>query len=261
MKDLFHKDRPTIMGVLNVTPDSFSDGGDFVNVEDAVARALEMEENGADIIDIGGESSGPGSLNVSLDDEAARILPVLKAIREKVKIPISIDTYKSKIAEMALNEGAHMINDITALRGDEKMAAVVERYKCPVVLMYAKDDSARTTVKEHEYDDVVLTVKEFFKERLDLIDSELAVLDPGMGHFVSAVPRYSYELIARLAELKDFGRPILVGLSRKSFLGGKMEDRDERGLPLSAIAYLNGASIIRTHAVKALRGFFTKFNG
>lgn len=248
------------MGILNVTPDSFSDGGKCNTQEKALLRAKQMERDGADILDIGGESTGPGSKAVSLKEELKRVIPVIQAIRAISRIPISVDTYKAGVAEAALQAGADMINDVTALRGDVKMGRVIAKYKCQVVLMYSKDSTARTAIEEKRYKDVVKTIKQFLRARIDYaqkqgIVKDQIIIDPGMGHFVSALPGYSYEIIARLPELKQLGLPILIGVSRKSFLGGKLENRDERGIPLTALAYINGACIIRTHKVGKTRAF------
>lgn len=252
MQIKYPKNRPLIMGILNLTPDSFSDGGNYNTVKKAVQKVKEMEQKGVDIIDIGGESSGPNSKDVSLKEELNRVTPVLKAIRKITQLPISVDTYKSEVARKALEEGANVINDITALRGDSKMATVIAKYKCPVILMYSKDKTARTTRQEKNYKDVVKTIEEFLEKRIQYakkqrISYKQIILDPGMGHFVSAISKYSYEIIARLGELKKLGYPILLGLSRKSFLGGTIEQRETKAEALEQIAFLNGANIFRKH--------------
>lgn len=243
------------MGILNLTPDSFSDGGKHNTLAKALQHAAQLEKDGADIIDIGGESTGPNSKNISLEEEIARTIPILKQLRKQTKLPISIDTYKSEVARQALEEGADMINDVTALRADKNMAAIVAKYNCPIILMYSKDFTARTTIKAKKYTDVIKTIKNFLKNRiayarLQGIKKKNIIIDPGMGQFISSIPKYSYEIIAYLHEFKSLGHPILLGLSRKSFLGGPLDKRDEKAIPLTAIAYLNGASIIRTHNVK-----------
>lgn len=244
--------KPLIMGILNLTPDSFSDGGKYNSCEKALKRALEMEKEGADIIDIGGESTGPNSTNVTLEEEIKRIIPILKIIRQNTKLPISIDTYKSEVAEQALDEGANMINDVTALRSDSKIAKIAAKHKCPIILMYAKDKTPRTTIKKIHYRNVIETIKNFLWKQIKLakkagILGENIIIDPGMGAFISSIPKYSFEIICRLKELTKMGYPVLLGASRKSFLGGEMPERDLKGQIVSAIAYLNGASIIRTH--------------
>jgi len=249
------------MGILNLTPDSFSDGGLYNTMEKAIRRVEEMEEEGADIIDIGGESTGPGAPEVKLEEEIKRVIPVLQEIRKRTKLPISIDTYKSELANQALALGANIINDVTALRADPKMAKVLAGSAAQIVLMYSKDNSPRTTIEPKIYTDIIATIKDFFDERIKYaknqgIDASQVILDPGMGQFVSSIPDYSYEIIQRLEELKDLHHPILIGISRKSFLGGKLKERDQKGLPLAAIAYLKGASIIRTHDIKGTKEFF-----
>lgn len=246
--------KPLIIGVLNVTPDSFSDGDKHNSVNKALNHALRLEKEGADIIDIGGESTGPNSKYVSLDDELQRVIPVIKLIRKKTKIPISIDTYKAVVAEKALLLGANMINDVTALRGDPNMAKIVAKYKCPVILMYSKDKTPRTTTKNINYKDIIAIIKNFFRKQITFakkhgIKPSQIIIDPGMGQFISAIPKYSFEILMRLKELKKMKYKICIGASRKSFLGEGMETRDEKTKIVNAIAYLNGASIIRTHDV------------
>jgi len=255
------KHRPLIMGVLNLTPDSFSDGGKYNKLDSALKRVIEMEKHGADIIDIGGESTGPRSKNVDLDEELDRVIPILKKIRKQTKLPISIDTYKSEVAHQALETGANIINDVTAFRSDPDLAKVVAKYKCPVIIMYSKDNSPRTTVQSKQYTDVIKTISSFLQKRIRFaknqgIKSKNIIIDPGMGQFISSIPRYSFEIIARLPEFKKLGHKILIGISRKSFLGGPLETRDLKGLPLTAVAFLNGASIIRTHDVKGVKETF-----
>lgn len=275
--------RPLIMGVLNVTPDSFSDGGKYFESQKAVERAWQMIEEGADIIDIGGESSGPGSEAVSLEEELHRVLPVLQKLqselrRNKIKSEnnldaksdenfsanpkISIDTYKAEVAETAIAEGADIINDVTALRGDPKMAQVLAKTSVPFIIMYSKDSTARTTREAVEYDDVIATIHNFFEGRLAYIAAagirrERCILDPGMGAFVSANPKYSLEILKYLEKFRDFGLPLLIGASRKSFIGQTLglglHERLEGSLACAAVAVMNGASIIRTHDVLQTR--------
>jgi dihydropteroate synthase len=256
-------EKPLIMGILNVTPDSFSDGGEYFTVENALQRALQMIEEGTDIIDIGGESSGPGSKFVDLQKEINRVIPIVEKLRSaNSDIWISVDTYKAEVAHQALEAGADMINDVTALRGDSTMAMVLAKYDVPVVLMFSKDSDARTTRKEVHYDDVIKTVSDFWQQRIDVaiaagIGRDRLVLDPGMGAFVSSDPKYSLQILKRLAELKSFNLPLLVGTSRKSFIGQVLDlplpHRLEGSLASALIAYLNGASILRVHDVKETR--------
>ena len=261
----FAYDKPQIMAVLNVTPDSFSDGGALfedgrVSLE-KVERAIEQAiADGADWIDVGAESTGPTSKDVSVEEELARLQPVFEMIREKRfadRVKFSIDTWKSEVADMAIRHGAAMVNDVTGLRGDPRMGAVVGTGAL-CALMYSKDPTPRTTRESVQYDDVMDTITTFFAERITYAQSqgvklEQIILDPGMGAFVSGDPKYSFEVLRRLAELKVFGLPILVGPSRKSFIPGTLEERHEGGLASATIAYLNGASMLRMHEVRAAR--------
>jgi dihydropteroate synthase len=252
---------PKIMGVVNVTPDSFSDGGDFYKVEDAEKQIQKLIKDKADIIDIGGESTGPKSSDVSVDEEMRRVKPIIDFVSKNKlykKAKFSIDTYKAPIARYALENGFTIINDVTALRGDPAMTDVIMEYQPMVILMYSKDPTPRTTAEKVEYKDVAASVKSFLIEKiLMLVDSgfpeENIIIDPGMGMFVSADPKYSFELIDRLPELKQMGYPVCVGVSRKSFLGGKVSDRDRLSVDWSIRALRNGANIIRMHNVALLK--------
>ncbi len=237
-----------IMGILNVTPDSFSDGGRF-DSEDLVAVARQMVKDGATSLDIGGESTGPDSVDVSVEEELRRVVPAVEAVRAALpNITISVDTWKSEVAEAALAAGATMINDITAGRGDERIFDVVAKYGAPICLMYSKDNSARTTCEDVQYDDVMKTVKDFLKMRIELAEAKGVrefIVDPGMGAFISADPAYSWELIDRIEELQELGWPILVGTSRKSFVG-----EDKLGGTLATTLALQGkVDILRVHDV------------
>lgn len=258
-----------IMGILNVTPDSFSDGGNFFNAGKAVKHALKMIKEGADIIDVGGESSGPGSKFVTKEEELRRVMPAILLLRgalatkqsrllRRARNDISIDTYKAEVARQAIAAGAKIVNDITALRGDKKMAKIIADSGAKIILMYSKDSSARTTRKKKRYKDVVKTVMIFLKRRINFalkngIKHSQIIIDPGMGAFISAIPKYSWEILARLAEFKKLGFPILIGASNKSFLSGKLDERLTPTLAAHLIAVQNGADIIRVHDVKAHR--------
>jgi dihydropteroate synthase len=252
---------PKIMGILNVTPDSFSDGDLFLRTKDYELRTKQLIDEGVDIIDIGGESTGPGSKDVSFEEEMNRVKPVIDFVRDNKlteRVIFSIDTYKSEIAEYALKSGFQMVNDVTALRGDSRMVEVLLKYKPYVVLMYSKDQTARTTRESVEYADVIGSVKTFLSERISVLvkagfPKDRIIIDPGMGMFVSVKAEYSFEIINRLSELKSLGYPILVGVSRKSFLGGKIEERDPISAEWSLKAIKNGASIIRTHNVGLMK--------
>ncbi len=250
-----------IMGVVNVTPDSFSDGGKFADPKDAQRQILELIKQGTDIIDIGGESTGPGSKDVSLDEEMKRVKPVIDFIEDERltdKVIFSIDTYKANVADYALQKGFQMVNDVTALRGDPDIIDILTLHQPYVILMYSKDDTPRTTDESIIYDDVIVSIKSFFIDRIvQLIDAgfpeENIIIDPGMGMFISANPDYSFEIIERLPELKQLGYPICIGVSRKSFLGGKTEDRDKKSVEWSLKAIENGADIVRMHNVDTLK--------
>ncbi len=252
-----------IVGILNVTPDSFHDGGKFFDANAALRRACELDEAGADIIEVGGEPTGPTSKDVSTDEEVNRTINVIRKIIEwKPKIMISIDTYKSGVARLAVEAGASMINDVTAGRMDPGLLAVAAEKHVPLVLMYAKDAMPRTTAAAQQYDDVVKTVKDFLRGRKGAamkagISPANIILDPGLGFYISSDPRYSFEILARLREFEELGSPIFISPSRKSFLAGaeklKTEDRLPATIAASVIAMQNGASYIRTHDVMETR--------
>ncbi len=256
--------QPKIMGVLNITPDSFSGDGLFSNQQSLVSYQQIVQKlihDGSNIIDVGGESTGPGSKNVSVHDELARVKSVIDIISDKKLIDqalFSIDTYKAEVAEYALQNGFEMVNDVTALRGDEKMLDILLKYQPYVVLMYSKDSKPRITTNAVEYDDVIFTIKNFLLDRIKILldvgfPKEKIIIDPGMGAFVSANPKYSFEIIKRLSELRELGYPILIGISRKSCLGGDLKDRDAPSVEWSLKAIQNGASIVRMHNVEMMK--------
>jgi dihydropteroate synthase len=248
--------RPSVMGVVNVTPDSFFDGGLNESADDAVAAARRMVEEGAAIVDLGGESTRPGSEGVTVEEELRRVVPVLEALGRLV--PVSIDTAKAEVARRALELGAEMVNDVTAFRGDPEMAAVVAESGAYVCLMHMQGEP-RTMQVSPRYDDVVADVAAFLEERLRSavtagIAEERICLDPGIG-FGKTVEQ-NFELVRRLDELTALGRPILVGFSRKSSLGRVLGDPEAKTGPLSAslaaaiTAYERGAAILRVHDVR-----------
>ena len=254
--------KPLVMGVLNLTPDSFSDGGKFFSHEKAIERFEQMVEEGADIIDIGGESTGPGSTDVSKEEELERVIPLLQNVRPRSTVRISIDTYKAAVAAEAIKEGADIINDVLALRGDPAMAEEIAKAGVPVVLMYSKDMSGRTTGKTKEYEDVIESIKSFFDERIKTaieagIKRENIILDPGQGMFVSPDPAYSLQILKRLNELSTYNLPLLIGSSRKSLIGQTLNlplhERLEGSLACAVVAVMHGASIVRVHDVKQTR--------
>ena len=243
------------MGVVNVTPDSFSDGGVFLRVEAAVAHAHGLIEEGAAIVDVGGESTRPGSQRVSAEEELRRIEPVLERLRDA---QVSIDTSKAEVARRALALGAVMVNDVTALRSDPELACVVAEAGANLCLMHMQGEP-RTMQVEPRYDDVVSEVAAFLEERLSFavaagISEERICLDPGIG-FGKTVD-HNLELIRRLDEIVSIGRPVVVGASRKRFLGRVLGDPDALTGPVSAgvavavLAYERGASIFRVHDVR-----------
>jgi len=248
---------PAVMGILNVTPDSFYDGGKFDAVDRAAAQTLKMIEEGADIIDIGGESTGPGSGDVSVEEELQRVLPVLERVGAGAQI--SVDTYKAEVARAALDTGAIMINDVTAGRGDPAMLRTIAERGCLYIIMRSKDATPRTTTDETSYDNVMKTIHKFFEERIEAaknagVKRERIILDPGLGHFISSDPQYSWHVLEHLEFLKDFGCPILVSPSRKSFTAEYGEQSPGERLPgtlkATRIALKHGADIIRTHDVR-----------
>ncbi|MFH1012662.1 MAG: dihydropteroate synthase [Candidatus Peregrinibacteria bacterium] len=250
--------QPQVMGILNITPDSFSDGARFSEPASATAQLKKLIADGADIIDIGGESTGPGSPDVSVDEELKRVKPVIDYIHTQKltdQVIFSIDTYKSRVAEYALAHGFAMVNDVTALRGDPNILKLLATRQPYVILMCSKDPTPRTTKKSVEYGDVIAAIKTFLSERIAMLikagfPKDKIIIDPGMGAFVSADPKYSYEIIDRLGELKTLGYPICVGPSRKSFLGGDISARDAKSWVIAKKALKNGASIIRMHQIK-----------
>lgn len=251
-----------IVGVLNVTPDSYFDGGKYAQVDAAVARTGELLSQGADIIDIGGESTGPGSHDVSVDEELSRVVPIIQAILHRYpEALLAVDTYKAEVAKQAIAEGVCMVNDVTAGRGDSDIFAVIAAADVEYVLMFSKDETARTTVADTEYDDVIATIRQFLEERIALatkagIQRNKLIIDPGMGHFVSSKSEYSFEIIRRLSELTTIA-PVYLSPSRKSFLAGDENlppaDRLPGTIAASSIAVLHGASYIRTHDVQEVR--------
>ncbi len=245
-----------IMGILNVTPDSFSDGGKYFEKEKAIERGIEMEEEGAHIIDVGGESSRPGAESISEEEERRRVIPVVKELRKKVKCLISIDTYKSKIAEEAIENGADIINDISGFRFDPEMINVIKKKSVPVVIMHMKG-TPKTMQINPFYKNVIQEIKDFFKERLDYlikndIDPETVILDPGIGF--GKRQEDNEKIIANLDKFQELNRPILLGVSRKSFIGNILnlppEERLEGSISSGIIGVLNGAHMLRVHDVK-----------
>jgi dihydropteroate synthase len=242
-----------IMGILNVTPDSFSDGGDFIDVDKAVQRAKQMVDEGADIIDVGGESSRPGSDPVSEEEELRRVKPVIEKLSKEIKVPISIDTYKPSVAEECIKAGASIVNDISGLR-DKKMIEVAAKHKVSVVIMHMLGEP-KTMQEEISYNDVVDDIKNFLKERISA--AKVAgitdiMIDPGIGF--GKTTEQNLLILKKLKEFKTLNCPVLIGTSRKSFIGNitnsPVDQRLEGTLASISIAIMNGADIIRVHDIK-----------
>ena len=247
-----------LMGVVNVTPDSFSDGGLFLDAERAVARGRQLAAEGAEILDVGGESTRPGAEAVSAEEELARVAPVVEGLAAG-EVPVSIDTSKRAVAEAALDAGAAIVNDVTALRAEPEVAGLCAERGCEVVLMHMLGDP-RTMQEDPTYDDVVDDVSAFLAERIEFataegIEEERIWVDPGIG-FGKTV-EHNLELLRRLGELAELGRPIVVGTSRKSFIGkltGAPVDRRLGGtIASSVLAFAGGAEVLRVHDVGPVR--------
>lgn len=237
-----------IMGILNVTPDSFSDGGRFCNPAEAVAHALEMQDKGADIIDIGGQSTRPGSRMVDAEEEWQRLAPVLPQLVKSLEVPISVDTYYQLVAERALEQGVHIINDVSGFKVDPGLADVICRYRAAVVIMHSRLHSG--------YQDLMNDVKSELKDAVDLaqaagVSSDQIVIDPGIGFGKTA--EENLVLLGHLNEFKTMGYPVLLGASRKSFLGQlfglSLEERLEGSLAAAAAGIMAGVDILRVHDV------------
>ena len=251
--------RTLVMGILNVTPDSFADGGLWIDPARAVDAALQMEADGADLIDIGGESTRPGAESLPVDQELSRVLPVIEAAASRLRVPISVDTYKADVARRALAAGAALVNDVSALRYDSELAAVVAESGAALVLMHNRGRS-RQMYQEAQYGSVVDDVMGELAERVESavaagVARDRLIVDPGIGFAKQAA--HSLELLARLQELAVLDRPLLVGASRKSFLKAGLGERlpgDREWGTAAAVAasVMGGAHIVRVHAVKEM---------
>jgi len=257
-------ERTLVMGVLNVTPDSFSDGGKFFDVKHAVRHALAMQRDGADIVDIGAESTRPGSLAISAAEQLRRLLPVLEALRGKLTIPISVDTQKSAVAQLSLGAGAEIVNDISGLRSDPELASVAAKYGAPLILMHMRG-MPRTMQKGPFARDAMRDVMSGLRKSIAAakkfgVKQSQIVIDPGIGFGKSC--SQNYELLAQLPQLAKLGHPLMVGTSRKGFLGatlaknGKPAPAAERIFATAATvaaSILNGAHIVRVHDVAEMK--------
>ncbi|WP_088188612.1 dihydropteroate synthase [Desulfosporosinus sp. FKA] len=251
-KELRLGERTLIMGILNITPDSFSDGGRYNNLEDAIAQAERMAAEGADILDIGAESTRPGHLEVSEEDEWKRLEPILKTLAERVDLPLSIDTYKASVAAKALEAGAHIINDIWGLQKDPEMARVVGEYRAPVIVMHNQTG----TTYHHLMGDILT----FLKQSIGLAEAcgltgDQIIVDPGIGF--GKTLEQNLEVMSRLAEFKALGHPVLLGTSRKSMIGKTLDlavdERLEGTLTTSILGVAAGVDIVRVHDVQENR--------
>lgn len=248
-------ERTYIMGILNVTPDSFSDGGLFFNKEKAITQGLRMVEEGADIIDIGGESTRPGAKPISADEELRRVIPVIETLVKEIDIPISIDTYKSEVAKRAIEAGAEIVNDISGLHFDPELSKVVAKEKIPIILMHTRG-APETMQKEIYYKSLFSEILSYLKESIKLaedsgVDPDKIIIDPGIGFGKSVEDNLI--IIKNLSELRVLGKPILLGTSRKSFIGKILDvgvfERIEGSIASATIGVLNGAHMIRCHDV------------
>ncbi|WP_447986925.1 dihydropteroate synthase [Nitrospira sp. Nam74] len=252
-------DRVHIMGVLNVTPDSFSDGGRYVNLDAAVAHAFSMVEQGADVLDIGAESTKPGAVPIDEEEERRRLIPIVRAICRQTTVPVSVDTTKASIARQALDVGAALINDISALRFDARMGDVVAKSSAGLILMHMQGNP-QTMQDAAQYTNVVEEVRQFLKTRLDAaeeagIHPNRILLDPGIGFGKNC--QHNLVLLERLRAFHALGRPLVVGVSRKAFigkiLGRPIEERLMGTAGAVAVAVMNGARMVRVHDVAPIR--------
>src|SRR5207249_7989919 len=246
-----------IMGVLNVTPDSFSDGGEFLTADKATERGLQMAVEGAHIIDIGGESTRPGSEPVTADEELRRVIPVIENLRRKLDVPVSIDTSKAEVARAGIQAGASIWNDVTGGQGDDQMLPLVAETKSAFIIMHMQGTPRTMQIQPH-YTDVVAEISEFFRQQYALtiglnIDPMAIAFDPGIGF--GKTLDHNLELLAQLERLRANDRPLVVGVSRKSFLGklatsSEMKDRLAPAVALTALLRVRGADVFRVHDVK-----------
>ncbi|PKN36745.1 MAG: dihydropteroate synthase [Deltaproteobacteria bacterium HGW-Deltaproteobacteria-2] len=249
-----------IMGILNVTPDSFSDGGLFYSQQRAIERGLQMVDEGADIIDIGGESSRPGAASVSTTAELKRVLPVIDSLVKQIKIPISIDTKKAQVARQAVGAGAEIVNDISALHADKKMTKTIKDTGAAVILMHMRGNPQNMQKGNLVYNNLMAEVADYLKKSSEKalnggIDKDCLVIDPGIGF--GKTPDDNYKIVKNLSQLKVLGMPIMVGTSRKSFIGkvtgGEPSERMEGTAATVAAAIMNGCHIIRVHDVAVMK--------
>jgi len=248
-----------IMGILNVTPDSFSESGLYFDKTKAIKRAIQMVEEGADIIDIGGESTRPGSEPVTIEEELRRTIPVIEALAKEIKVPISIDTYKAEVAKRALDAGASMVNDISGLRFDPRMSKIVSEYKVPVVIMHIKG-TPKNMQQNPVYEALIPEIMDYFRVGIRLamksgIAEDRIIIDPGIGF--GKTFEHNLEILNTLHEFTLLEKPLLVGPSRKAFIGkilgdAAVTDRLEGSAAAVAVSIIDGANIVRVHDVKGM---------
>ena len=257
-RKLHLSDKTHVMGVLNVTPDSFFDGGKYFDPDRAFERALEIEQEGADLIDIGGESTRPGSDPVEISEEMRRVIPLIEKLKGKISIPISIDTKKSEVAEAALQAGASIVNDVSAFRADPEMISVVAKYNVPVVIMHMKG-TPKTMQNNPTYEDIIGEIYRYLDETIQMavergISKNKIIIDPGIGF--GKKWEDNFVILGCLKEFQNLMCPILVGVSRKSFIGWALDLPEEKRLMGTAGAVaasvMNGANIVRVHDVKEI---------
>jgi dihydropteroate synthase len=248
------------MGILNVTPDSFSDGGLFYSQQKAVERGLQMADEGADIIDIGGESTRPGAKSLEASVESKRVLPVIESLVKQVKIPLSIDTTKAKVAKLAIVDGAEIVNDISALHGDKEMTKTIKDAGAAVILMHMRGKPRNMQKGNLIYDNLMGEITDYLKKSSEKalkagIEKDRMIVDPGIGF--GKTPEDNYKIIRNLYQLKELGIPVMIGTSRKSFIGritgGEPEQRLEGTAATITAAIMNGCHIVRVHDVAAMK--------
>ncbi len=245
------------MGILNVTPDSFSDGGKFSDLEKAVDHAMRMADDGADFIDVGGESTRPGAESVAIEEELRRVIPVIQKLSEKCPVPISIDTYKPEVAEKALEAGAVIVNDITGLSNGTALAEITARHGASIILMHMK--GTPKSMQDHpSYADIMREILSFLGEGIATANNagiKQIIVDPGIGF--GKLLQHNLEIFREMKDLRQFGYPVLIGPSRKSFIGkitGALPDQRMEGTAAAvAVSIMNGANIIRVHDVKQMK--------
>jgi dihydropteroate synthase len=247
-KEFIFSKRTYVMGILNVTPDSFSDGGNYNNLEDSVLQAKRLIAEGADIIDVGGESTRPGYIQITDEEEINRVVPIIKAIKEQCDIPISIDTYKSKVAEAAILAGADLVNDIWGLKYDPEMALVIKKYDVAVCLMHNREDKNYTDFRKDVLSDLNESLQIAYKHE---ISKDKIIIDPGVGF--AKTREMNLEVIRHLEDFMSFDMPILLGTSRKSVIGLTLDlpvtEREEGTIATSVLAVTKGCHFVRVHNV------------